>query len=344
LQAEFHNLIFTIISILSLIGLLSYYIIFSRVKISSFDIENSFFDKPVSIVICAKNELENLKKHSASWLNQSYANFEIVIVNDESTDGSFEFLTLLASEYNNLKVIHIDRSAEENEDLRQLMGKRYALRKGILATKNDYLLFTDADCFSVSINWITQMTMAFTNDDIEIVLGYSPYVKKHSLLNKFIQLETLLTAFHYFGFANLGIPYMGVGRNVAYKKTVFNDDVFIKSNQSIGGDDDLIVQQFATKLNTAYITSTNARMMSIPAFTLKKYIKQKKRHLGAGLSYSNQIKFVLNLFPIFLILFLVSIGFLALHNLLLACVLLGLHVLVIFTLIYKSVLLKDENY
>lgn len=333
-------MIFTIISILSLIGLLSYYIIFSRIKISSFDIDNSSFNKPVSIVVCAKNELENLKKHVPSWLSQSYSDFEIIIVNDESTDGSCEFLTLLAEGNKKIKVIHIDKTKEPNMDLVLLKGKRYALRKGVLAAKNNYLLFTDADCFPKSKYWITEMTKAFSNEYIEIVLAYSPYVKEKGFLNKFIQLETLLTAFHYLGLANLGLPYMGVGRNIAYKKSVFNDELFIKSNLSISGDDDLIVQQLALQKNTAYITSYNSRMMSIPKTKIKNYLKQKSRHLGAGISYSIKMKLILNLFPVFLLLFLMSICFLLFHSFLVALSLFALHSLAIFLLIKKSVLVK----
>ena len=96
----------------------------------------------------------------------------------------------------------------------------------------------------------------------------------------------------------MGFPYMGVGRNIAYKKAVFNDEVFLKSNLSLGGDDDLVVQQLASSKNTAYITSAHSRMLSIPEERLKNYFKQKKRHLGAGLNYSFLLKFVLNLFPI----------------------------------------------
>lgn len=333
-------MIFTIISILSLIGLLSYYIIFSRIKISSFDIDNSSFNKPISVVICAKNELENLQKHSSSWLIQSYCNYELIIVNDESTDGSYEFLTLLAAENENVKIIHVERAKEQNKELIKLKGKRYALRKGILAAKHDYLLFTDADCFANSNLWITEMTKAFSSDKIKIVLGFSPYVKKKNLLNKFIQLETLLTAFHYFGFANMGFPYMGVGRNIAYKKCVFTDEVFLTSNQSISGDDDLIVQQFASKNNTAYVTSLNSRMISIPARNLKSYIKQKKRHLSAGLYYSTKMKFFLNLFPLLMILFFVSCFFMSFYNFLFSFFLLLVNFFVFIILIFKSNLFK----
>ena len=153
------------------------------------NLEKTIFNKPVSVVVCAKNELDNLQKHLPTWLNQSYPDFELIIVNDESTDGSYEFLTNMCSEISNLKVVHIDKSQEQNRDLAKLKGKRYALRKGILSAESDYLLLTDADCFPVSVDWITEMTKAFSNSKIDVVLGYSPYIKKKGIL----KIEAIIT-------------------------------------------------------------------------------------------------------------------------------------------------------
>jgi len=307
LQAEFHNLY--ILSLLSFIGLLSYYIIFSRIKKASFDYEKSFFDEPISIIICAKNELENIKTFFPYWINQKYRNFELIIVNDESTDGSYEYLTKLEKKQKNLKVVNVDRRLEKNIDLLELKGKRYALRKGVLNAINDFVLFTDADCKPLSDQWATEMVKAFSNPGIEIVLGYSPYYKEKGVLNYLIRFETFITALHYFGFANIGLPYMGVGRNIAYKKSLLIEDVFVKSNYSISGDDDLIVQQLANKNNTAYTLINESITYSVAKKTFKSWIKQKQRHLGAGVFYSTKMKIVLNLFPIFFLILIIFIVF-----------------------------------
>lgn len=299
-------MVFTILFIISSFGLLSYYIIFSRIKISSFDIENSFFNKPVSVIVCTKNELENINQFFPYWINQNYDNFELIIVNDNSTDGSYEYLTSLENTYDNLVIIHTNKNEEKNNDLKSLKGKRYALRKGILASKYDYILLTDADCKPVSINWIKEMTKAFHDKNIEIVLGYSPYFKERSLVNFFIQTETTLTAMMYLGFANIGLAYMGVGRNIAYRKNILTDQLFIKSNKAISGDDDLIVQQLANKSNTAYIISKNSIVESVPEKSFKNWVLQKKRHLGAGIYYKFIMKIILNLFPVLNLLLFIS--------------------------------------
>ncbi len=300
-------MIFTVISIISFIGLLSYYIIFSRIKISSFDIENTSFKDGISLIICAKNELKNIKQFFPYWITQNYSNFELIIVNDESDDGSYEYLTELEKKYPNLNILNMDRKLEKNKDLLALKGKRYALLKGIEKAKNNYLVFTDADCKPVSKNWLTEITRGFYNSKTEIILGYSPYFKEKTILNFLIQIETSLTALHYFGFANIGKAYMGVGRNIAYKKSILNISTFLKSNKSISGDDDLLFQQLANPTNVAYTISENSVVKSVPSNTFASWFQQKKRHIGAGLHYSLKMKIILNLFPVLLLTFFSSL-------------------------------------
>lgn len=323
-------MILALFSILILIGLLSYYIIFSRIKISSFDINNDSFNEPVSVIICTKNELKNLKKHVSFWLNQNYSSFEVIIVNDQSTDKSHEFLELLKNEHHNLKILNID-----TEESKELKGKRNALYKGIETSQNDYILLTDADCKPLSRNWIKEMTKAFINDKTDIILGYSPYKKTKGLLNKLIQFETLLTAMQYFGFTEFGIPYMAVGRNVAYRKSVLSKELFINSNLSIGGDDDLVVQQIANKHNTQYTLEKESLTESIAPVTFKEWFLQKKRHLSAGKHYKNQFKFILSGFYFFNILFIILLSYLLIVKTLFCFVLIALN-LIIFKILFST--------
>lgn len=331
-------MVFIILTIISLIGLLSYYIIFSQIKLSSFDLENDDFNEAVSVIICAKNELSKIKRFFPSWINQEYPNFELIIVNDQSTDGSFEYLNELAKAHSNLKVIHIP----ENET-KTLKGKRHALYTGIQQAKNKYLLFTDADCEPASIFWIKNMTKAFINEKIQIVLGYSPYFKENTFLNKLIQYETFLTALQYIGWANAGKPYMSVGRNVAYKKEVFYNEVFENSNKSISGDDDLVFQQIANNENTAYNISENARTYSIAPSTYKNWFLQKKRHLSAGQYYPLKTKLILGLFNLSNLLFILFSSILIINHVTFALAIILTKYLTISALTSNSKLLNTTT-
>jgi glycosyltransferase involved in cell wall biosynthesis len=243
---------------------------------------------PVSVIICAKNEAENLQKFIPSILSQAYPDFEIVLINDASSDDTLEVMEHFETLHKNIKIVDV-------KNIEAFWGnKKYALTLGIKASKNDFLLFTDADCKPVSKYWIQDMLANF-DDEKTIVLGYGAYSKvKNSLLNKLIRFETLITAVNYFSFAIAGIPYMGVGRNLVYaKKEFFNANGFIKHIKVRSGDDDLFVNQVATKSNTAICISKNSFTESNPKTTLKAWIKQKRRHISTAKYYKTNHKILL---------------------------------------------------
>ena len=202
----------------------------------------------VSVIICAKNEAENLQKFLPFVINQDHPNFEIVLINDASHDNTLKVMEQFASQHENIKIVNV-KSTEAFWG-----NKKYALTLGIKASKNEFLLFTDADCKPASKYWIRHMSSHFSEDK-QLVLGYGGYSKvKNSLLNKLVRFETLVTAMHYFSFAKLGIPYMGVGRNLAYTKAeFFKNNGFINHIKVKSGDDDLFVNQIANKKKYRYL-------------------------------------------------------------------------------------------
>ncbi len=244
----------------------------------------------VSVIICAKNEEENLKNFLPSIISQVYPNFEIVLINDASSDDTLDVMETFANEHKNIKIVDV-------KNIEAFWGnKKYALTLGIKASKNDYLLFTDADCKPVSKYWIQDMCSHF-NDEKSIVLGYGAYANQpKSFLNKLIRFETLVTAVQYFSFAKIGLPYMGVGRNLAYAKSeFFNANGFINHIKIRSGDDDLFINQVATKKNTAICFSENSFTLSNPKTTFNGWIKQKRRHISTAKYYKLNHKILLTL-------------------------------------------------
>ncbi|MDD7886690.1 glycosyltransferase [Flavivirga sp. 57AJ16] len=247
-------------------------------------------DLAVSVIICAKNEAENLQKFLPFVINQDYPNFEIVLINDASHDNTLKIMERFASQHENIKIVNV-KSTEAFWG-----NKKYALTLGIKASKNEFLLFTDADCKPASKYWIKHMSSHFSEEK-QLVLGYGGYSKiKNSLLNKLIRFETLVTAVHYLSFAKSGIPYMGVGRNLAYTKDkFFKNNGFINHIKVKSGDDDLFVNQIANKKNTAICFLKNGFTESIPKTTFKDWLKQKRRHVSTAKYYKLKHKILLTL-------------------------------------------------
>ncbi|MGZ3929289.1 MAG: glycosyltransferase [Mucilaginibacter sp.] len=237
---------------------------------------------PISVIISARNEAKNLTENLPLFLEQNYPDFEVVVINDCSLDDSEDILKEIGKKYANLKIVTV------TENDRFKTGKKFALTMGIKAAKNEYLLFTDADCKPASVNWIARMAANFS-DTHEIVLGYSPYYKAKNFLNPFIRFETLKTAINYLSAALAGNPYMGIGRNLGYTKTLFfKNKGFAAHMHVMSGDDDLFVNQNANADNTTIEIHPEAFTFSEGKTTVPALYRQKKRHMGVGKLYKSK--------------------------------------------------------
>jgi poly-beta-1,6-N-acetyl-D-glucosamine synthase len=252
---------------------------------------------PLTVIICARNEAENLRNFLPSVLEQDYPEFEVIVVNDCSEDNSDEVLGELLKKYPNLKISAI------NKDPKFTHNKKFAQFIGIKAATHNILLFTDADCHPVSARWISHMVSDFA-EETEFVLGYGGFLKEKGLLNSYIRYDCMFIAMQYFGMAVRGIPYMGVGRNLAYRKDVFfRNKGFGAYSHIISGDDDLFVNANASSSGTRVEFCHESHTRSVPAATTGEWVKQKHRHLTTAKFYRLRDRFLLSLEPFSRILF-----------------------------------------
>ncbi|HTO34772.1 MAG TPA: glycosyltransferase [Flavobacterium sp.] len=282
-------LFYTFISIV-VIQFLYYVVVFGRFSFAKL-IKNNPKKIPISVIVCAKNEAENVRKFVPILLNQDYPEFEIVLIDDSSSDETLEIFEAFEKESSRIKLVKVIN----NEAF--WANKKFALTLGIKAAKHEYLLFTDADCYPNSENWIKEMSSHFTQQKT-IVLGYGAYEKiKGSFLNKLIRFETLLTAVQYFGWAKTGKPYMGVGRNMAYKREeFFKVNGFIDHMKVRSGDDDLFINQAATGKNTTICFTKESFTYSKPRSTFNEWFNQKRRHISTAKHYKISDRILLGLF------------------------------------------------
>mgnify|MGYP002511340023 FL=1 len=247
---------------------------------------------PVSVIICARNEYENLQDYLAVILSQDYPCYEVIVVDDSSDDETDLLLERLSRQHANLYHTFVPRGA------RILSSKKLALTIGIKAAKYEHLLLTDADCRPESKNWIREMMQGFANENTEVVVGFSPYFEKKGLLNHIISYDTLFSGLQYMGMARSGHPYMGVGRNLAYKRsTFFNIGGFKTLINNLAGDDDLFVNRVATRKNTTVVCNKDSLVWSQPKTTWHEWLHQKHRHLSVSPKYRLGSKLRLTIEP-----------------------------------------------
>ncbi len=236
----------------------------------------------VSLILCFRNEAERLAKYVPLLLTQQYPRFELLAVDDYSTDHSALIIAALAAKDSRLRLVRPPKPTRA--------GKKDALSYGISQAQYPLLLLTDADCMPNSNTWLQQMTapLRCPAAAINLVLGYSPYHTSSAggWLNDFQRFETRYTAFQYLGLARIGYPYMGVGRNMAYHRSFFEAaDGFQSHAHLAGGDDDLLVGQQARNRSTATVTHFSAWVWSEPSPNWLDYFRRKFRHLSVGAHY-----------------------------------------------------------
>ena len=244
---------------------------------------------PLSVVICARNEAGNLRQNLPFVLEQQHPDFEVVVVDDDSSDDTPAVLRHFKKKHAHLRVLRVAPKTTP--------GKKHALAQGIAVAKHELLVFTDADCRPATPHWLDGLAGAFGISDApptqctnpEILLGYAPYRPAPGLLNRWIRFETVQTAMQYLSFARMGQPYMGVGRNLAWRKALFGRVGGFAAHADLpSGDDDLLVNAAAHAGNTAICLFPSTFVYSEGEKTWRAWLRQKRRHLSAGTRYRPQ--------------------------------------------------------
>lgn len=246
----------------------------------------------VSVILCAHNERENLSNYLQSLLTQDYPTYEVIVVDDGSEDDTRAIVERYMVRDPRLHMTFVPYGARVGST------KKLALTLAAKAAQYDYLLLTDADCVPESNQWIRQMMKGF-QPGIDIVLGFGPYFAEEGHINRLVRFDTLFNGLHYLGAAICKHPYMGVGRNLAYRKSLFFESGgFTHMMMNKSGDDDLFINHVATKTNTAVAVNPKAYTWSLTKHTFKEWWQQKRRHLSVSPNYKPVTKFRLTLEPL----------------------------------------------
>lgn len=282
---------FYLFCLITAIQLFYYLYFFRRLAFYTPREKNKSQQHPVSVVISARNEAAELARNLPGVLVQTYrTTHEVIVVNHNSFDETKFLLEELHKTFKQLQPVNLKQEAIG------IPGKKYPLSIGIKEAKYEVILLTDADCLPASEFWIQKMQNGY-EEETEVVLGYGAYHKKPGLLNKLIRFETFHTALQFLSYALAGTPYMGVGRNLSYKKGLFfKHKGFSSINHVMSGDDDLFISLVANKHNTAVVIDQEAITLSEPATTFAQWVRQKNRHYSTGKYYKGVHRFLLGLY------------------------------------------------
>lgn len=278
--------------ILFLIQLLYYLCLYNRIyarnrAVKRSDIHFTQELPPLSVIIYAREEAEHLRRNLPAILEQDYPQFEVIIINDGNTDDSEDYLTLQEEKYPNLYHSFIPSSS------RYISRKKLAITLGIKASKYDWLVFTGANCLPESNQWLRTLARNFT-PHTQIVLGYSGYERGKGWLHKQVSFDNLFASMRYLGYALAGSPYMGIGRNMAYRKELFYTQKGFSEYLNLQrGDDDLFINRTATAGNTRVETDTHAIVRMQPVYRAKDWREEKISYMATAHFYQGVQRYLL---------------------------------------------------
>ncbi len=298
LSLPWREILFVAFCLITLSQLVYYGLFFRRLAFFKPRPRDQSQQHPVSVIICARDEAAKLVTHLPGSLVQSYpSTHEVIVVNHNSQDDTRFLLDEFKKTFKGLHIVNLEHEAIG------IPGKKYPLSMGIKEAKYEIVLLTDADCMPASEFWMQKMQDGYSNG-IEVVLGYSPYSKKPGFLNKIIRFDTFHTALQYLSYAMAGIPYMGVGRNLSYKKDLFfRNKGFSAINHLPGGDDDLFINKVANKDNTNVVVDKDTFTLSEPKNNFGEWFRQKTRHYSTAKYYRPLHKFLLGFYSFSLVVF-----------------------------------------
>ncbi|PQJ74024.1 glycosyltransferase [Polaribacter gangjinensis] len=270
---------------------IAYYLVFTSVFFSKKGTKKQA-TFPVSVIIFAKNNAENLTNFLPSILSQNYPTFEVVLIDNNSSDNTEEVINSFALTNSNIKLV----SVENNEAF--WGSKKYALTLGIKAAKYEYLLFIEPNCKPISEFWISEMSQEFSIEK-SIVLGYSTIKNEKNISNFLIRFYHFISALQYLNFAKLGIPFMADGKNLAYTKSEFyRAKGYINHMKQELGEDDLFIQDAANETNTAFCIQKNSFTESVFLQTFSNWFLNQRKKVFLKKRYQPKHRFLIGLFSV----------------------------------------------
>lgn len=238
------------------------------------EVSIQFPSLPLSVVLCTEGSAPRLLTYLDKILSQKYSPYEIIVICKNTSTEILEELHKKSLENEKLQV--------ENISILDLpfTEKKQALNYGISVAKNKWIVTIDDDCYPASEDWLTSISQHIQHFHSDILLGLSPYISQDGLLNQWIRFDALYTASNYLYFTIIGKPYMGIGRNMAFKKELWSKEYLDQYKDLGSGDDTTLVNYYrSTKKIDVFIDSL---VYSFPQTSYIAWVKQKLRHIQKG--------------------------------------------------------------
>jgi|GEM_PF-4728206 len=229
----------------------------------------------VSVVLCTRNRADLLRAHLPAIVHQTYDRFEVIVVDDGSTDDTADILEAFREKYPQLEVLRMRHGS---------VGKKRCLYEGISKARYEWIVVTDDDCRPVSPQWLRRL-MEYRSPSAGIAVGYSPMMPRGGLIQSLFRWDTWLIALQYTAWTVAGRPYMAVGRNMAFEKNLFLKCFPYLQPHKPWGADDLLVLCARSRTEVAAVVHPDSFVYTVPPDSLSEWWRRKLRHQRTAGAY-----------------------------------------------------------
>lgn len=201
----------------------------------------------VSIVVACHDNAYELEHNLPALLEQQYPCFEVIVVDESSTDDTDEVLKQLKSRYPNLYTTFIPESSH------YLSRRKLALTVGVKAAKYEWIVFADATNKPIDDQWLATFASQCCKGK-DIVMGYANYNDEAKAYYRFRQL---VVATRNLRRAQRSVAYASGGNTIAIRRSVFmGANGFLKDLTYLRGEYDFLVNEYANADNVGVAIGT----------------------------------------------------------------------------------------
>jgi cellulose synthase/poly-beta-1,6-N-acetylglucosamine synthase-like glycosyltransferase len=238
--------------------------------------DNELTNVPVSIVVACKNEEQNIERLLLTLKQQNHQNFELMLVNDHSTDNTEQIIENARPDFTQLLLINATGH-----------GKKNAIKEGILKAKNELIITTDADC-APTMNWLETIISFQSQNKCDLIICPVNISSQGSFFTRMQSLEFASLITSGAGAVGAGMPILCNAANMAFTKKAWLESQSDLCESEQSGDDIFLLQSLKKKNGVInFLKSTASFVETNPAKSLKAFFKQRQRWAAKSTAYTD---------------------------------------------------------
>ena len=230
----------------------------------------------LSVVVACRNEENHIRQLIGCLAQQSYQNFELILVNDHSGDATRYHIEESQKVFPKIKLVNATG-----------FGKKNAIKEGILISTNELIVTTDADCLP-SYHWLESIVCFNRKYPADLIICPVKLSWHKGLFSQLQILEFVALIASAAGSAGSGMPVLCNGANLAFTRESWFKSQEDLHNEQMSGDDMFLLESIKKRGGVIrFLKSESAFVVTAQAKSMWEFVKQRRRWASKSPAYSD---------------------------------------------------------